>query len=156
MMPSTSLLVLMAWLKTLHVGTVHTVLVIHVSSIYCITSCFFSSVAFSASQRQVECGQRVGMEGRRLSSGTCVHCHVRCRRQSVNEWNQLIIKKFVKEIVNFCLWEHQLALSGTGWIAIKIGSRSCPKKVVRVVFKQWSELSLKSGYSWPKSSLILP
>jgi len=27
--------------------------------------------------------------------------------------------------------------------------------VVRVVFKQWSELSLKSGYSWPKSGLIL-
>ena len=31
-------------------------------------------------------------------------------------------------------------------IAIKIGP-SCPKKVVRFVFKQWSELSLKSGYS---------
>ena len=27
---------------------------------------------------------------------------------------------------NFCLWEYQLALSGTGWIAITIGP-SCPK-----------------------------
>ena len=71
-------------------------------------------IFLSASQMQVECGQRVGMEGRRLSSGTCIHCHVRYR-QSVNECNQLII------------------------------GPSYPKKVVRVVFKQWSELSLKSG-----------
>jgi hypothetical protein len=49
--PSTSLLVLMDWLKTLHVGTVHTVLVIHVHLYlqYCIISCVFSSVDFSFS-----------------------------------------------------------------------------------------------------------
>jgi hypothetical protein len=77
------------------------------------------------------------------------------KKISIFELNRVSDKQFLKEIVNFCLWECQLALSGTGWIAIKIGP-SCPKKVVRVVFKQWSELSLKSGYSWPKSGLILP
>jgi hypothetical protein len=30
-----------------------------------------------------------------------------------------------------------------------------PENLVRVVFKQWSELPLKSGYNWPKSGLIL-
>ena len=65
-------------------GTVHTVLVIHVSSILHNFLCLLILIFLSASQIQVECGQRVGMEGRRLSSGTCIHCHVRCR-QSVNE-----------------------------------------------------------------------
>ena len=67
---------------------------------------------------------------------------------SIIEKNRVSDKQFLKEIVNFCMWEYQLVLSGTGWIAIKIAP-SCPKKVVRVVFKQWSKLSLKSG-------LILP
>jgi hypothetical protein len=47
---------------------------------------FVTTRTTAASQMQVECGQRVGMEGRRLSSGTCIHCHVRCRQSIEDTW----------------------------------------------------------------------